>query len=356
MNRLDRYISRQLVFTTGIVLLLVTALDSLFALLGEISDIGRGSYGLHEVFRYMIYSIPQRGAELFPVAALIGGLVALGGVSDQGELLAIRLAGFSPLRLARSVLLTGCLMLLILLPVNEFAAPAAQQRAEQIRALAIFNRVSWLGEQGLWVRDGSRFINVRGVDADGRLAGVRFYQFSGNRLNAAGKAPYAELEPGQWRLAWLEETRFGDGYTSSSKTESTVQSTGVTRDLLSVLVSAPESMSLSEQLRYIRYLQDNNLGSERYRLAFWMRLARPLVILTMLVLAVVFVLGVLRSTGTGRRVVAGILVGLLFQLFSDLLAQLSLVYGWPPMLGAFTPLLLILSVTLIALWRQNSTR
>lgn len=353
MNRLDRYIARQLMFTTGLAWLLITSMDSLFALLGEINDIGRGSYGLAEMFRYILFSVPQRASELFPVAALLGGLTALGSVSDHGELLAIRLAGFSPLRLARSVLLAGGLMLLLLVPLTEFVAPAAQQQAQKTRALAIFNRVSWLGEQGLWIRDGSRFINVRGVDADGRLAGVRFYQFSGHRLQVAGNAAYAELQTGQWRLLSLEETLFGDGHTRGNKAESIVRPTGVTADLLNVLVSAPESMSLPEQLRYIRYLQDNYLGAERYQLAFWTRFSRPLVTLTMLVLAVVFVLGVLRTAGTGRRVFAGIITGLLFQLLSNLLSQLSLVYGWSPLAGAFMPLFLILSITLIALWYQN---
>ncbi len=338
MKRLDRYIARHVIGATLLAWLLVTALDSLFALLGELGDIGRGRYDLPTALVYVLLTVPAKAYQLFPMAALLGALLGLGALAAHGELVAIRLGGFSRLRLLRSVLQSGLLMLLVAVTLGETLAPVAERQARQLRALAIFDRVAFAGEHGLWVRDGARFINVGGMDVDGSLAGVFIFEFApDHRLLSATRADNAAYTASGWRLGSLQQSLFDAQAVRTRASAGEPWQTRITPTLVEVLALDPDAMSLGELRGYIRYLQGNALDADRYRLAFWARLATPSSALVMLALAVGFVLGALRSVGTGQRLFAGILIGLLFRLMNDLLAQAGLVYGLPPVVSAFSP-------------------
>ena len=90
---------------------------------------------------FVLLILPGRAYQSFPMAALIGSLLGLGGLAAQAELEAIRLAGCSPARLTRSVLQTGVVMLLAVVIVGEGWAPAARQLATQLRTSAIFDQI-----------------------------------------------------------------------------------------------------------------------------------------------------------------------------------------------------------------------
>ena len=123
--------------------------------------------------------------------------------------------------------------------------------------------------------------------------------------------------------------------------------------MISVLAREPEYMTLPELHRYIGYLQENGVGSLRYRLDFWSRLVQPLTVLAMLLLGIGFVLGVAPRSSTGWRLFTGIFVGLLFKLFNDLFAQAGLVYGLPPVFSALLPTLFVLGAAAWLLRRER---
>lgn len=76
----------------------------------------------------------------------------------------------------------------------------------------------------------------------------------------------------------------------------------------------------------------------------------PLAYMAMLVIAMPFVFGLNRS-GTGQRLLIGLLLGLLFFLLNYLLGNIVLLYGLPPLVGAGLPTLLFLGAGLVALRR-----
>ena len=93
MNRLDLYIGRVVLLNTLLTWLVVITLEALFAFLGEIGDIGRGDYAVGDAILFILLVLPGRAYQSFPMAALIGSLLGLGGLAAQAELDAFRLAG-----------------------------------------------------------------------------------------------------------------------------------------------------------------------------------------------------------------------------------------------------------------------
>ncbi|HBM49786.1 MAG TPA: LPS export ABC transporter permease LptG, partial [Marinobacter sp.] len=76
----------------------------------------------------------------------------------------------------------------------------------------------------------------------------------------------------------------------------------------------------------------------QYWLAFWKKALMPLGTAVMVLVAISFVFGPLRSVTMGFRVFTGLLVGLLFKYMQDLLGPMSMVYGFNPMIAVLAPI------------------
>jgi len=249
------------------------------------------------------------------------------------------------------VLQVGLLLMVMMAVIGEWLAPAGDRRAEELRSTALEKRVSLTGANGLWVKDGGRYINVRTVLPDLHLRGLTVYEFDGLVLRFSLSAVSAHYESGHWLLKGLRYTHFGTQEVTTERLKQQQWPYLINLDLFNVLSVKPESMSARELNNYINYLQDNELDSSRYELAFWNTLLAPFSTLVMLLLALPFVFGSLRSAGAGQKILLGVLIGVGFVLISRLFSHLGLVYGIPPLLSALLPSLLFLGAGLYLLRR-----
>ena len=71
MKTLRRYLAREIMLATALVMLALLMLFAFFDLVEEIKDLGRGTYQLRHIARHVVLSIPTHVYELFPIAALI---------------------------------------------------------------------------------------------------------------------------------------------------------------------------------------------------------------------------------------------------------------------------------------------
>ena len=101
----------------------------------------------------------------------------------------------------------------------------------------------------------------------------------------------------------------------------------------------------------MRYLQRNELDTRRYEVAFWSRIAGAVAVAPMCVLALPFVFGRMRSSGSGTRLVVGVLIGLVYFLASRGLADGGQVYELNPLLIAWLPAVALIAVTVVAIMR-----
>ena len=73
----------------------------------ELDDLGKGHYGLKQIFQYLALTSPRNFYELMPSAALIGTLFTLGSMANYRELLAMRISGATLSQLIRAALRAG---------------------------------------------------------------------------------------------------------------------------------------------------------------------------------------------------------------------------------------------------------
>ncbi len=352
MDILDRYIGKAVMLGILAALAVILTLDFLVSFAGEVGEIGKANYTYWQAFLYILLKTPQKIYEIFPMIAVLGTMLGLGMLAGNHELIAMRAAGVSLLRLIGAVLKTAAVITVIAIFIGEVVAPPAVQYAKLNRVRAIEHLISLNTDYGLWARDGDTYIHIRRVEHDGRLIGINLYVFDEfHSLRETYQARSAEYKNDSWLLQNVEHKKISaDGITKTSA-ESMAWKTLLKPDIVSVVSVSPEDLSLWRLRGYIEYLKDNHLDAKHYELSFWIKVFSPLTITAMMFLAIPFIFGNMRGVGVGQRVFIGFLIGLAFFILSRLISQAGLVYTNYPLLPAGLPTLIVLGLGIFLMRR-----
>jgi len=351
---LDRYIIRALLQWTLVALVVLVSLRVFITFVDESGDAGVGDFSVFDALLVTLLKTPGFVVEVFPVGALVGGLLALGGMARNAELIAIRSAGVSVWRIIGSVMMGGAVLVVLVVMVSELAAPAFEQRAEMLKAERM-NQPSVLHTRhGYWIREGSRFVNIRKVFPPAGLGDVFIYELDEDwRLRSALYAREGEYLEGHWVLTPVYRLDIGPEGVARSSEQEWVSPLGIKPQLLNLVSIKPAVMSGWDLYQYISFLAANDQSRPEYEVALWSKVTVPVTTLILLVLSVAFVLGNLRSVDVGQRVLAGAVTGTLFFILNRSASFVSLVYDVPPVLAAWVPALVFLTITLVYLNRTT---
>ena len=222
--------------------------------------------------------------------------------------------------------------------IGEYVVPATESMAQANRALAQGSGDSQSSKHGLWHRQGDEFIHINAVQPGGLLYGVTRYRFDkDHQMQSASFAKKAQYDQGNWQLSDVSTTLFHGDSTEVVKAPEEKWDVSLSPQLLNTVVMAPESLSIAGLWSYIHYLKDQGLNNGRYWLAFWVKVLQPLVTAALVLMAISFIFGPLRSVTLGQRVFTGVLVGFTFKIAQDLLGPLSLVFGFSPLFAVLLP-------------------
>jgi len=354
MKILDRYLAASILTSTLLVLGVLLALFSFIQFVDALGDVGKQNFQLADAVRYVLLSIPRQAFEIFPMAALLGTTLGLSALAADAELVAIRAAGVSVLRIVGAAMKVGLVLAVIAVLIGEFLVPETERIAERGRAKALQVRIKQQRDFGLWLRDGPAYVHVGEVLPDFTLLKVDIYQFDENdRLRLQTSAKSARFEDKHWRLSEVSESWLAENRVQSRRLREQEWGSALTPDLLSVFTVRPEALSVLHLYRYIRHLEQNKQNTGPYALALWQKLTSPFATVVMMVLAIPFVFGSQRSGGIGARLFTGILLGLAFFVVSRGFGYFGLLYGIPAVIGALLPTLLFFGLALVMLRRVH---
>lgn len=353
MVKLDRYIGTSVFFAILAVLGIIVGLALLFAYIDELGDIS-ASYGLLDAGLWVLLTIPRRTYEMLPMAALIGCLIGLGNLASSSELTIMRAAGVSIRRIVWAVMKPMLVIMLAGVLIGEYLAPWSENLAQANRAMAQGGGEAQSSKRGLWHRQGDEFIHINAVQPNGVLLGVTRYQFDAQRnLLSASFARRALFQSDHWQLEDVVTTQLQEQSTAVVNSPSQRWDVQLNPQLLGTVVLEPEALSVTGLWRYIHYLADQGLANGRYWLAFWTKILQPLVTAALVLMAISFIFGPLRSVTLGQRVFTGVLVGFVFKIGQDLLGPSSLVFGFPPLLAVLIPAAICALAGLVMLRRAG---
>jgi lipopolysaccharide export system permease protein len=351
---LDLYVGRTIVATTSLVLATFVGLSGIIKYVEQLRKVGEGSYDLLQALLFVVLSIPRDIEMFFPMAALLGALIGLGMLASSSELVVMQAAGFSKLNIGMSVLKTAVPLMIIVTLLGQWGAPQAQKMARDLRAFSLSGGSIVSVRSGVWARDVNDFIFIGKID-DNKLYGLNMWRFDNNKslqnILFAEEVDYDK--DNQWVMKNVQITDMRDDVLITKQTLPEYRwTTSLAPDKLAVVTVKPEELSLSGLYDYVSYLKTSEQDASRYDLALWRKITQPFSIAVMMLMALSFIFGPLRSVTMGARILSGVIAGFTFYISSEFFGPLSLVYGIPPVFGAVAPSLVFLSVAVMLLRRK----
>lgn len=351
---LDLYIGRTIIATSSICLVTLVGLSGIIKYVEQLRKVGRGTYDLMHALYFVLLSVPRDIELFFPMAALLGSLIALGTLATSSELTVMQASGYSKLNIGMSVLKTALPLMFMVMLLGEWGAPQAQKMARELRTISVSGGNMVSTRAGVWAKDADDFIYIGRVNGD-ELNAVNIWEYDANknliRSIFAKSADY--IGDNNWELKKVTTTLYTNQTQITNDEQPTLnwQST-LAPDKLEIVTVKPEELSLSGLYSYVNYLKDSELDASRYELAFWRKISQPLSIAVMMLLALSFVFGPLRSVTMGARILSGVIAGFAFYISSEFFGPLSLVYQIPPMWGAIAPSFAFMLVAILLLRRK----
>ncbi|MFB3883234.1 MAG: LptF/LptG family permease [Armatimonadota bacterium] len=205
MKIIDRYLVREMAgpFVFGVLafVLLFVSGNILFRLTELVAQLGISLWTATELF---FLWLPAFIVLTFPLATLVGILVAFGRLSGESELIAMHAGGISFRRLVIPIAIAGLVIAIITAAFNELIVPAANRRADHIVQTATMRAGGVTQEEVLYKEaegDESRIIYADHLDlGSGQLVNPVIVWFQADQPAMVTKAKRAVWAQNKWEL------------------------------------------------------------------------------------------------------------------------------------------------------------
>jgi lipopolysaccharide export system permease protein len=351
---LSRYIARRFLWTLGLML----AFGCLVIFLADYVEVLR-RFSDEEAFTGLLgielaaMHVPILLDTALPFAFLFSALLCLLDLSRKLELVVARASGVSVWGFLRApfavAIVFGAAATAFLNPL----AVAMKERSDNVEA-QIRGRTAW--SQGHWFRqeggNGYSIVHIASAEADGRVIfGVAAYAYNRDgKFREKIQSPRGELFPGHWILA--------DATVSSADEAPRV----VVRYELPTTLTAhevrrrfvePETISVWSLPGFISTAERAGLNPDPFRVALHALLSRPVFFLAMVLIAATVSLRLTRYGGTWRLILTGATIGFLLYAFSQIASDLGGNGIIDPVLAAWLPPIVALTLGATALLFQE---
>jgi len=354
MRQLSRYLWSNLGQAYLIAGLAIAALLWLLQML-DILERGLSGAGDLLVAAFSAASrLPEGLIDLLPVITVLATASALGGLQTRNELTVMRVAGVSIWRLAGLALIPGILVSLSALAALQWVVPEMRQQPESMLGASLGGSGLWHPAHGLWIRSGDEFLNVDTLRLGRIPSGIEIYQFAEDgQLWRHIRSEQALVKPtGEWLLEDVRVRNFarGDNEPFYQQIASMVWPSFLTSRQLELLLSPPASLPLTDLWQYVAGLKERGQEVAEFEMVLWRRLVLPLTCLVMVLIAVATAAVPLKSRAVSVRLVGALVLGLGFQMLTEMGTYLGLLMSWPVVAVVVIPpvILALVAVGLIA--------
>jgi lipopolysaccharide export system permease protein len=350
---IDLYIARTLLSSVAVTLSVLIGLSALIKFVEQLRRVGQGDYDMTIAGVYVLLSLPREIELFLPMATLLGALIGMGLLAQSSELVVMQASGLSRRKITFSAMKSVIVLIIAVMALGEWVTPLSEAKAKQIRTEALSGGSVISSDSLTWAKDGNDFVSINQVIDQNTLQEVNIYQFNDTlQLVQIISAQQAIFRQDDWLLEDVKQVVFTNSRIQNSQVSSLQWVSSITPDKLGIDVIKPEALSIQGLNDYIGYLRNNGQDSARYDLAFWRKLLQPISVAVMLLMAMSFIFGPLRSVTMGARTGMGILAGFGFFISNEVFGQAALVFQLPPFLGALLPSALFTAVAIVLLQRK----
>lgn len=350
---LDVYIAKTLLSTIAVTLSVLVGLSALIKFVEQLRRVGQGDYDMIVAALYVVLSLPREIELFLPMATLLGGLIGMGLLAQSSELVVMQASGLSRTNITSSAMKSVVIVILTMMAIGEFVTPQSESKAKELRTQALSGGSLISSGSVTWAKDGNDFVSISQVIDQNRLQDIEVFKFD-NELNLTEimKAQFADFNGENWTLSNVGQIFFSEEKINNKNLDTLNWNSSLTPDKLGIVAIKPEALSIRGLLDYVAYLENNGQESARYELALWRKIFQPVSVVVMLLLAMSFIFGPLRSVTMGARTIMGVLAGFGFFISNEMFGQVSLVFQLAPVIGALLPSAVFASLAVYLLKRQ----
>jgi lipopolysaccharide export system permease protein len=354
----------------GSVLMVALAFLSLFFFIDfvdEIERMARIGAGSGKAALLAAMELPGHFYELFPIAVLIGAIVALARLAQSSEFTILRTGGLGPARALGLLAGLAAVFAVLTFVIGDYVAPRFERQGDSLRAS--FSRDANPVKRGAWLKDHQKIdgqdrsysVKVGRAGASGALEDVRIFEFDAEgRLMSRTEADKANVDgQGLWHLQAVRRTIWNPGAATSGSSVGEVVISEQQLDqlnwqsslhagVIAAAVLPAMSMSTLELYRYTEHLSAQEQSAQAHSIQFWRKAFYPFACFVMVALALPFAYLHGRSGGISIKVFGGIMLGISFVLLNNVAGHLGLLKNWTPWVVAATPSLLYLGLSMAA--------
>lgn len=346
---LSLYLVRRLAASFGLIAAVFLGMLLLFGVVETVRRFGGGDTPMREILWLSVLQVPETFYQILPLLAILSSMTLFLGLARSSELVVIRSAGRSAMRMLSepflATLLFGALLVAGFNPLVAASARAYQDRLQRLQSPDQMTSIALEGS-ALWMRQGDpqgqTVIRAQTVVPDGlEFTAVTFLLFERDtgvplvRL----EAERAQLAPGAWHLhnakRWdlLADNPERDAQ-SFDRLEIPSDLTG---ERIRESIARVGMVSIWELPGFITALDHAGLSTRAHRSRFQSELALPVLMAAMMLVGTVLSFKHVRAGNAGARILMTVLAG--FALF--FLRNFALVLGEngqiPLLLAVWTP-------------------
>ena len=290
-----------------------------------------------------LFRVPQITERVLPFSILIGAMICYLSLSRRLELVVARAAGVSVWQfIAPAVavaLAFGVVATTIYNPISAALDEQAKRLETQIfgtKAGGTLNASGgsfWLNQRD---KAGHTILSATTSVQQGLvLGGVTAFSFdAGGRFRERIEAPRAVLETGHWRL---QDARIYSSGAAPREMPEHLLETSLTPEQVRENFATPETVPFWKLPEYIELAQQTGTAAAAYRLQYQKLLARPFLLVAMVLLAAAASLRFFRFGGVRHMVLGGVLAGFLLYVMSKVVDDMSKADLMNPMVAAWLP-------------------
>lgn len=352
MKLVERYIAKTVLSSIYLVTVILVGLQVFIVFVNQLEDIGRADYTVWAALQFVLLDLPYQVYLFFPMASLMGTLMGLGVLANHHELVVLRASGMSVGQVIVAVFKVSLVIIFCVTVLGETVIPHLSRYAADIKLAAMSAGQTIRSNGGIWLRQGDDMVHIDEILPDGRLEQVTQFHFNEQHVMTFARK-IREIRHSQkgWIAEDVKETLIEPDKTSATFQKSMLWELSLNPKILRISGNEPDEMTMPELRKYLNAQKANHQTALNYELAFWQRLIQPLATLVMMVLAIPFIFGPLRTATLGSRLVTGAIVGFGFHMVNRFFGPLSQVYQWPPLLAAVMPTLLFAIIAIYGLKR-----
>ena len=157
-NKLSRYIGTNVLSAIAVSLIAIVGLDVVASIIDQMGDIKR-NYQFVDVLVYSATKLPSTIYEYIPLASLIGCLVGLGMLATNSEVVVMRAAGVSLMRIVFLVFKPVVLFILLAALIGEYFSPYLDQLADSKREYLRKGESALDSTSGFWAKEGNESVS-----------------------------------------------------------------------------------------------------------------------------------------------------------------------------------------------------